>query len=84
MSLSGREGWRMVCPFCNAKARVIDTNPVSYTNYRKRLCMACGRSFYTKEICIQESEGKRRLAEKWQKWQEKRKNKLKCSENETM
>ena len=84
MSLSGSEGWRMICPFCNSKARVIDTNSRSYMNFRKRICMACGRKFYTKEICIQESEGKPRFDEKWQEWKESRKNKLKCGENKTM
>ena len=78
MSLS-KEGWRMICPFCKTKARIIDANLRSYTNYRKRHCMACGREFYTKE-----SEGKLRSNEKWQAWKESRKNKLKCSKNETM
>lgn len=74
----------MICPFCKSRVKVVDTNSRSYTNYRKRICTVCERKFYTKEICIQESEGRPRFDEKWQEWKESRKNKLNGSENDTM
>ena len=64
----------MICPFCQSKNKVIDTNSRDYVNYRKRACLSCNRQFYTKEICIQESEGRPRFDEKWQMWKQSRKS----------
>ena len=46
----------MNCPECNGKTTVNDYVKMEDENYRKRICVCCGHTFFTTEFEVENNE----------------------------
>ena len=58
----------MICPKCNTRMTCADTYCSGIFTYRRIKCSVCDNTVYTKETIINEEVGKKKFAEKRDKY----------------